>query len=56
MKKFRVFGLDVQRNENDGFEVNDRSQLGTIDLPLDMTDTNEICEKLNSIIKSLNNL
>jgi hypothetical protein len=32
MAKWRVFSLDVWGNEKDGYDVNDRRQVGTIDL------------------------
>ena len=38
MAKWRVFSLDVWGNANDGYEVNDRSGVGTIQLPEEFTD------------------
>ena len=36
--KYRVFSLDVLGNSKDGFEVNDRSECGTIMVPADSPD------------------
>jgi hypothetical protein len=38
MNKYKLYTLDVWGNEIDGFEVNDRRQQGTIELPDDFTD------------------
>lgn len=38
MKTWRVYSLDVWGNQRDGFEVNDRCNVGTIELPEDATD------------------
>lgn len=35
---YKVFSLDVWGNEKEGFDVNDRSSLGNITLPLDADD------------------
>jgi hypothetical protein len=37
-KTWRVYTLDVWGNEDDGFEVNDRSRAGTVVIPTDATD------------------
>jgi hypothetical protein len=36
--KWDVYSLDVWGNEEDGYEVNDRSKIGTVALPPDYTD------------------
>lgn len=33
MATFTVWTLDVWGNENDGYEVNDRCKVGTVDIP-----------------------
>jgi hypothetical protein len=38
IKKFKVCSLDVWGNGEDGFEVNDMHQIGTIDVDSDWTD------------------
>ena len=38
MAKFQVWSLDVWGNETDGFDVNDRAKVGTIDLVDDCPD------------------
>jgi hypothetical protein len=38
MTTYKVFFSDVLGNENEGFEVNDRSGCGTIELPVDFSD------------------
>jgi len=38
MTTYRVFFLYVWGNEEEGFEVNDRSGCGTIELPVDFSD------------------
>ena len=38
MTTYKVFFLDVLGNENEGFEVNDRSEGGTIELPKEFSD------------------
>lgn len=36
--KYRVWSLDVWGNDRDGFEVNDRSEMGFVMVPLDADD------------------
>ena len=50
MIEFKVYYLDVWGNEEDGFEVNDRSQCGTIQLPTDFTDQDLIRELIENDI------
>lgn len=38
MKRFTVWSLDVLGNPEDGFEVNDRCKVGSLELPDDATD------------------
>ena len=50
MKQFRVYILDVWGNPKDGFEVNDRSGCGTIDLPDNYSDQDLIQALLDADI------
>lgn len=38
MATYRVYSLDVWGNETDGFEVNDRRQIGTVEIEDDTPD------------------
>lgn len=38
MEKWNVYSLDVWGNEEDGYEVNDRSRIGTVELPKAFSD------------------
>lgn len=42
MNKYNVYSLDVWGNEEDGYEVNDRSFIGTIELYNEFTDQDVI--------------
>ena len=50
MSKFTVFFLDVWGNESDGYEVNDRSSCGTIELPFNFSDQDMIQALLDADI------
>jgi len=52
MTTYKVFFLDVWGNENEGFEVNDRSECGTIDLPKEFSDQDLIQALLEANILS----
>lgn len=43
---FKVYGLDVWGNAKDGYEVNDRYSIGTIDLPKEFDNARLIEELL----------
>jgi hypothetical protein len=45
--RFKVYSLDVWGNKRDGFEVNDRSQCGSVMVPIDLND--------RDIVKALKN-